>query len=278
MKKILIPIDFSNVSIKCLEYAALISDKVKLEITLLNVIYPSSLAIQKDGGIDELAMTHTREDAEKMLNEWCEKYKNENRSISYVIKEGFVVDGVLEASKEINPDMLILGTIGASGFMGNLMGSNASAILNRIIKPVLLVPHDATVSEFKNLVYATQLESIESEALQRVFEFANIFDCKVDLIKVNTDYQLDIFDDESIISQLHKLFPEKDFKIYKETASTTLKGIEHFIENHKVDLIIMTTSRQSFIERLFNGSVTRQMALHTNIPLLVYHKEDLPHY
>lgn len=278
MKKILIPVDFSQVSRKALEYAGILARKTELEVTLLHTINAPYIAAQHPEGFNEQAMETARQAAAEDLKQWCEEFSNHQMHCQGLIRDGFVVDSVLDAVKETFADLVILGTTGASGWVGNLIGSNASAILNRITKPVLLIPHEATVSEFKNILYATQLEEVESEVLQRVFEFAGIFGSTVDLIKINTEYQLDVFNDENIIKHLHTLFPDNAFNVYKESANTTVKGIEHYLETNHADLIIMTTSRQSFIERLFNGSVTRQMALHTHIPLLVYHKEELPHF
>jgi len=274
MNTILIPVDFSEISRTSVEFARLLSGKLNLDVTLLHIINAPSVAVHSTMVIDADVVEKAREEAENRLKEWCAELTADGVRCSYLLREGFVVDTVVQTEQELQPDLLIMGTTGATGWMGNLIGSNSSAVLSRVKRPVLLIPHDTRVKEFRNILYATQLEMVEAEVLKKVFHWAHAFNGKVDLIKVNTQYQLDIFSDNFIIEELRRLFPQERFAVYTETASNTLKGIDHYLEANSVDLIVMTTSRQSFIERLFNGSVTRKMALHTDIPLLIYHYEE----
>jgi nucleotide-binding universal stress UspA family protein len=275
MNTILIPIDFSDVSRKAIEYAQLISQKLHLDITLLHVMNIPSVAVHSSLAFDSDISKDARDAAENQLREWCQRFSGNDVKCSWMLREGFVVDSIVDVEKEISPDLIILGTTGTTGWMGKLIGSNASAVIQRVSSAVLLVPHEAPVKEFKHILYATQLEMIETEVLRKVFHWAHLFNGHADLIKVNTQFQLDIFSDNYIIEELRRLFPAEQFSIFTETAQTTIKGIDHYLESHPVDLIVMTTTRKSFIERLFDGNVTRQMAMHTQLPLLVYHfRED----
>jgi nucleotide-binding universal stress UspA family protein len=275
MKTILIPVDFSSVSRKAMEYGKLIARKWDAQVILLHALNSPSLAAHSHVDADTSKIVEdSAEQNERILNEWCGELSEEGIDATFMQKDGFTVEVVAAIEHEHHPDLIIMGTTGASGFLGKLIGSNTAAVMERVTRPILLVPHDCNVKEFKHILFATQLEDVDSDVLRKVFEWAKKFEGHVDLIKVNTQFQLDVFSDEFILNELHNRFPDEKYTVYKEDAITTVKGIDHYTEEHSTDLIVMTTSHQNFIERLFNGSVTRQMAMHTHIPLLVYHFED----
>ena len=51
------------------------------------------------------------------------------------------------------------------------------------------------------------------------------------------------------------------------------EGIDHYLEEKQVDLVVMSTHKKTILERLFMQSNTKLMAMQTKVPLLVYHKE-----
>lgn len=274
MKTILIPVDFSNVSRKAVDYGKMIGKKWEAQVILLHALNSPSLAAHSRLEDTSKVVEDSAEQNAKILEEWCEELRSEGLDATYMQKDGFAVEVVEAVEQERQPDLIIMGTTGATGFVGKLIGSNASAVVDRVTKPLLLVPHESDVHEFKKIVYATQLETLDTPVLRKVFAWARKFEGHVDLIKVNTQFQLDVFSDEAILQQLREEFPEENYKVFQEDAATTVKGLDHYTQNYPTDLIVMTTSHQSLLERLFNGSVTRQMAMHTRIPLLVYHFED----
>ncbi|MFM9952206.1 MAG: universal stress protein [Saprospiraceae bacterium] len=50
--------------------------------------------------------------------------------------------------------------------------------------------------------------------------------------------------------------------------------MNQYAEMEKIDLIVMATRHRSFWEQLFHKSQTKQMALHTHLPMLVLHQGD----
>ncbi|WP_297815056.1 universal stress protein [Segetibacter sp.] len=45
-------------------------------------------------------------------------------------------------------------------------------------------------------------------------------------------------------------------------------AIERYIKDNGIDMMIMTTHKRSLWKSIFNTSMTKEMAYHTNIPLL----------
>ena len=53
-----------------------------------------------------------------------------------------------------------MGTTGATGAKGILLGSNASNIVKHATVPVLLYPNDCGINSTKKIVFATDLERV----------------------------------------------------------------------------------------------------------------------
>ena len=45
-------------------------------------------------------------------------------------------------------------------------------------------------------------------------------------------------------------------------------GLQGWIDNNNIDILVMLTHRRTLIGTLFNSSMTKKMSYHTNIPLL----------
>lgn len=45
--------------------------------------------------------------------------------------------------------------------------------------------------------------------------------------------------------------------------------LEEFVEEHKIDMIAMSSSRRGLFTRIFNPGIARRMLFHSDTPLLV---------
>lgn len=53
-----------------------------------------------------------------------------------------------------------------------------------------------------------------------------------------------------------------------------INGIDDYVSKHKTDIIAMATHRRSLLGKIFDRSLTKQMAYHTRIPLLALERES----
>jgi nucleotide-binding universal stress UspA family protein len=51
-------------------------------------------------------------------------------------------------------------------------------------------------------------------------------------------------------------------------------GINFFLKKHNADCLAMYTYHKSILDKLFRLSITKSVAVHTSIPLLVIHETD----
>jgi nucleotide-binding universal stress UspA family protein len=274
MKTILVPIDFSSASTKALNYAVSLAEIFQYSITLLHVLPPPHIS----GNAEEaILVSDTNEDEKKsiqLLKEIKEETQSKITNVESIIKTGFLREVLLQMEKEISPAFIVMGTTGASGFVNKLIGSNATAVMNAVSTPLLLIPPTIYYSTFKAITYCSSLEENEQKILKEVFEFAHKLEASIDVLKIDSEWQLDVFSDNAIINDIKSSFPEEKFNVTIQKADTTKEGIEQYLTEHTDRLLVMGVRHRNFLDRLINGqSVSKQIALNLKAPLLIYHQQ-----
>jgi len=139
IKKILVPIDFSDYSKKALQYTVKFATSSKAELFLVYVIepmvYPADLSMgqmvipQSEVNLSEKAQIELEELA---LNEI-------GASLQYniLIKTGKPFMEIIESASELDVDLIIISTHGHTGVEHLLFGSTSEKVVRKAPCPVL---------------------------------------------------------------------------------------------------------------------------------------------
>lgn len=271
MNQILVPIDFSDVSIQALNYACYLAKSHNAKMILLHVMNPPLISTHADKAVSAPDFEQERQAALERLLDLQSKCKEDGLDSDARVEVGFVADVIHQIELEQPFLYIVMGTTGASGFVNSLIGSNASAVMNKVITPLLMVPHESSQPNFKSITFCTAFQTDETDVLKKVIAFAHKFGSFVTLLKVNAEWTLEVFSDEEQIRHIRKAFPDENMNVDIFKSDNVLQGIDEYIEAHQPGLLMLAIKRKSLIERLLDGSVSRRIALHTRVPLLVYH-------
>jgi len=55
-------------------------------------------------------------------------------------------------------------------------------------------------------------------------------------------------------------------------SDTLLHGLETYIQENGIDMLLMCRPQRNLFERIFHSSATKKVALHSTVPLLVFKK------
>lgn len=151
MKKILIALDFDPSAQNIAETGYELAKSMNAQTILLHVVsdatYYSSLNYSPILGFDsfsnlDIVQTDAVEDLKDAAKNYLEKMKTHlgGEAIDTVIKDGDFGDSILEAAKEVNAHMIVMGTHGRSGLDKILMGSVAEKVLRKSSIPLFIIP------------------------------------------------------------------------------------------------------------------------------------------
>ncbi len=139
IKKVLVPIDFSDYSKSALKYAVNFAKSFNAEIILVYVVEP--IIYPPDFSMGQIAMPSINAEWDNRAKEELQKLaKSEFTSagnVKTVIKTGKPFVEIIETAKEENVDLIIIATHGHSGVEHILFGSTAEKVVRKAPCPVL---------------------------------------------------------------------------------------------------------------------------------------------
>lgn len=139
-KLILVPTDFGASSERALSYAALLAKALGSEIVVLHT-YELPMIGFPDGAIvatPELA-TRITEGAQTGMKKALEAHAKAGVPMRSLIKQGATWRTIVDVSKELDCDMIVMGTHGRHGLPRALLGSVAEKVVRMAHVPVLTV-------------------------------------------------------------------------------------------------------------------------------------------
>lgn len=263
MKNILVPIDFSKPSEYAAKMAAIIAKKTNATIYLIHMIeLPSGVVDMGSGSRFSIpeSMLYLRKTREKVL-EFKKTFFSEDITVEYFIKLNNPFEGIKKYAEKIDADLIIMGSKGHSEFEEIMIGSNTEKVVRSSKRPVIVVKRDNEKFKLKNLVFASNFKKENKEVFSKFLDFANAFDSKIHLLKINTPSRF-----ESTINANQKVkeflkeykLPKHSINIYNDISVE--KGILNFSREKKADLIALSTHGRSGISHLFTGSVTKNLS------------------
>ncbi len=130
IKRILVPIDWSEASMRALQFASSLAREPDAELVVLYVV---PLPTVMYGPPPESYREHLRE-------ELCRVQPTDpGTRVQHLLVEGNPARAILEAARDNRCDLIVMGTHGRTGLNRLLMGSVAEEVLRRASCPVVSV-------------------------------------------------------------------------------------------------------------------------------------------
>ncbi|MDP4284043.1 MAG: universal stress protein [Bacteroidota bacterium] len=278
IKKILIPTDFSDTAMKAAQYAAEMAKKSGGGIFLLHVIEPDIDSIRQpyplhDRLQEEIANNRLGElnILQKSINQMYPDIKTEIE-----LAKGTITNSVLDFAESNKMDLIVMGTKGATGLKEIFMGSVTAGTIRRTKVPVLAIPEEYVFDLPDAILFATNHFEKNTNLLNKIVEVATLFSADVhvavfvdtDTVEVS-DYVHNTQQLNHYLDFLKKTYPSIVFKAELLEGSEFEETVEKYDVKNEVDMIAMITYPKRFLDRLMKKSVTKKMAFHSKIPVLV---------
>ena len=140
IRRILVPVDFSHLGEKALNYARDLACHLGAQLCLLHVVERMDFA----GEYATVLLDSAKAQAE---------YLGHLKELQYglladlhteaTVREGVPFQEIVQAARDLNCDLTIMCTHGRTGLVHMLMGSTAERVVRHATGPVLVVPAQA---------------------------------------------------------------------------------------------------------------------------------------
>jgi nucleotide-binding universal stress UspA family protein len=141
IKNILLPTDFSNISLTAADYAVELALEYKAKLHVLNVLEktPPILAIRSLDLSREKIIESIDADAKSQLENSLKKIKKiKDIEIISAIRKGIDYEEIIKYSKDKKIDIIVIATHGRTGILHTLLGSVAEKVIRYSKIPVLV--------------------------------------------------------------------------------------------------------------------------------------------
>ncbi len=273
MKRILVPIDFSEQAKCAAKVAANIAKQTDAEIYLLHMLeLPEGIVDAMSGGDNSTPASLL---FMKKVHERFDELKAQDffNGIHVIESVHFhkTFDGVINESKKQNIDLIVMGSSGATGLKEILVGSNTEKVVRHSEVPVLVVKTGSADLTIKNMVFASDFANNSKLKFQNIIDFASIFNAKLHLLYVNTASNFNSTKKISnTINSFVADFDIPDFETYIYNDISVEKGILNYANDINTDLIAVNTHGRSGLSQLFKASISEELTNHALKPVITF--------
>jgi nucleotide-binding universal stress UspA family protein len=141
IKRVLVPIDFSEESLQALDYAIDIGEGFEPEFVVLHALEQLQFAEMGHmyGAGAQTLIDEQRRAARTELTALGERLKKRPVRCRTVLLQGTTYRAIVDAAKRLKADLIVMGTHGRTGMSRLLLGSVAELVVRHAECPVLTV-------------------------------------------------------------------------------------------------------------------------------------------
>ncbi|MBI3166328.1 MAG: universal stress protein [Chloroflexi bacterium] len=139
-KKILVPLDGSELAEAVLPHAEALAKSEDAEIVLLRVaVTPDASMFSRNPALINNIIQDMDAETDAYVKTEVSKLRDEGLKVSGITRDGFVPETILEVADETHADVIAMSTHGRTGVKRWLMGSVADKVVHYSRIPVMLI-------------------------------------------------------------------------------------------------------------------------------------------
>lgn len=274
MITILVPTDFSKISLNAIDYAVEIAVRTKAKIILFHTYYMPIITsdIMVVPPIDEL--DNGCADSLKRIESNIYKKHGKNIDIEFICKYGFPIDEINLFAIEKKVDLIVMGMQGAGYLTEKIIGSITTSLIRKSKCPVLVINRGLKFKPVKKIVLASDFEVIaDATILKPLKEFVQLFKSQVYVLNVVPELEtVPMIGKAAVGIKLEHALEDVNHSFYFSQNEDVVAGINDFIDEKDADMVVMIPRKHSFLNSVFNEPDTKRIAFHSKVPLLALHE------
>lgn len=289
--RILVPVDFSEITNATLRTAKRICEAHGGEVILFHAVspvlympHPESLSVDViDVKVLQDIEAKKRKEAEERLRGLQEFLKPVGSRI--LVEVGDPRDLILEAEERENPDIVIIGSHRKGLVERILIGSTAEKVVKHSLRPMIVIKgFEPTFS--RKVVLAYDFSRTAEEMVTFALEFLKPFGVRVEILHV--EERIDIPVVERIGEAIYAKYREEKRKymrsvegrfreaglevssVFREGEDPAEEIVRRIREDGEIDMLLMGSRGLSGLRRVLLGSTSTEVFRKVDIPILIY--------
>jgi nucleotide-binding universal stress UspA family protein len=273
MQNILVPTDFSANAKNALDYAIQLSKDIGSSVTIYHACQiPASPVHRPKPSIVEQEKRIIVLEARRKLKLISDRARETGAVCFTENSVSTAPEGILEMAKQTGAGLIVMGTSGVSGIPAGLFGSSTAEVIQNSDTPVLAVPKTASYNTIEKIVFATDYRNSDFEFIRKLVDVATIFKSELSILHIQADEREfrseALF--ESFREKVRSSFDYNRISFHLIEKAGVINAISTFADNYGANIISIATSGKELFDRIFNKSITKEMAYIAKIPVLSF--------
>ncbi len=277
MKKILVPVDFSEHSENAIKVAAVLAKKHNAKLLLLHMLGLNEAFLTHTVGQDIAEAIYFMKLAKNHFEELLQKPFLKDVVVAEIVQNYKHFNEVNNVALENNVDLIVMGSHGTNPFSGFFVGSNTEKVVRTSDVPVLVIKENNPNFGLKKIVFACDFKTENIHVYRKAMQLFELLGAVVDLVYINLSGEM--FKTSTKIDQLAGKFLDK-------AAFNTSIGPQNFIvlngfsveqalydyaEKIEADALALPTHGRRGLAHFFSGgSIGEDIANHANVPVFTF--------
>lgn len=277
IKKILIPTDFSDLSLYAVDYAASIAKIHGAEIHLFHVIEELlTMAVPGDFYLNTEEIIQREVDMlaikSKQISELATSLESKyNTKFSTHVEFGRSHRVLTDYANENKFDLIVMSTHGVSGFREFIIGSNAVRIISEANCPVLSVQNKMPEAGIRKILMPFKDDPYSRQKVKFAINYAKWFNAELVTLGIDTE------GDEAHLKKIEREAEQIKEILQQQNMSTNVfikqgnaaKEILKFSKENNLDMIlVMADMENEDIVDFIMGPTAQQLVNHSKVPIL----------
>lgn len=289
IRKILVPVDYSECSKFACRYAIKIACKTGAEIRFFHSYYSPAFdlielagAIQTQTQLREEVTTNLEETEKVTMESFIRQMKDymaecgmPSTPFSYEITPGVPEDEIVQFSQAFEPDLVVMGTHGKGTGVGSILGSVTAAVINRISFPIIAVPEKYLFigeKNVKNVLYVTDFDESDFLSLKKLMNITEQLDLDIHCAHIGENPKAwDQVKMDGLMTYFSKAYGKTQVSYSFINQKNLLEDLDNLVRDKNINILSLTSHRRNLIEKLFKPNLAKKLFYHSGIPLLVFH-------
>ncbi|MDQ7039157.1 MAG: universal stress protein [Aquificota bacterium] len=289
--KVLVPVDFSEITNATLRTAKRICEAHGGEVILFHAVspvlyipYPESLSVDViDVKVLQDIETKKRREAEEKLKGLQEFLKPvKSRAL---VEVGDPRDLILEMEEKEDPDIVVIGSHRKGLVEKILIGSTAEKVVKHSLKPMIVIKgFEPTFS--RKVVLAYDFSKTAEDMTDFALRFLKPFRVSVEILHVEEPIDIPVVEriGEAIYAKYREekkkymrtvegRFREAGFEVssvFREGDDPAEEIVRRVREDGDLDMLLMGSRGLSGLKRVILGSTSTEVFRRVDIPILIY--------
>lgn len=290
MRTILLPVDFSDHSVATYKYAIKIAGTTVPTKLYLHHSYNDQITVPDPGfssGFDSESFLNVQliEEFRKRAEVNMEKLHIEvinyleSNKIKKITVDTSVTGGdpdweIISYCKEINPDMIVMGTQG-SGKKEIFEGSVAKRIMNKANIPVIAVPIGNHIDHNElRIMYACNNKNRDFKKIKLLTKLFENIPYSITVthfhFEGNKDYNLNLINELEYSIKNDGVNDRISFKFVDSTDKEN--ALDQFIHENDINSIAFISHRTNIFKYIFSDKITKNDFFRLGLPMIALHE------